>query len=122
MKDEGSVGEINSMKKTSSVFEEKDVITNVFKGRIRQIMKFKGSDGVEKVKENLIDSFAAIMVRVIGYKELYEAWENQYTSQIDDFKESDQISSTQAVQTEWLELVPKVLCLQLNRLDYTEME
>jgi|SaaInl33SG_5_DNA_1037386.scaffolds.fasta_scaffold17482_1 hypothetical protein len=94
MKDEGSVGEINSMKKTSSVFEEKDVITNVFKGRIRQIMKFKGSDGVEKVKENLIDSFAAIMVRVIGYKELYEAWENQYTSQIDDFKESDQISST----------------------------
>jgi hypothetical protein len=52
-------------------------------------MKFKGSDGVEKVKETLIDSFAAIMVRVIGYKELYEAWENQYTSQIDDFKESD---------------------------------
>lgn len=89
MKDEGSVGEINSMKKASSVFEEKDVITKVFKGRIRQIMKFKGSDGVEKVKENLIDSFAAIMVRVIGYKELYEAWENQYTSQIDDFKESD---------------------------------
>jgi hypothetical protein len=76
MKDEGSFGEINSMKKSSSVFEEKDVITRVFKGRIRQIMKFKGSDGVEKVKENLIDSFAAIMVRVIGYKELYEAWEN----------------------------------------------
>jgi hypothetical protein len=35
MKDEGSVGEINSMKKASSVFEEKDVITKVFKGRIR---------------------------------------------------------------------------------------
>jgi len=89
MKEEGSIGDINKMKKSSSVFEEKDVITRVFKGRIRQIMKFKGSDGAEKMKETLIDSFAAIMVRVIGYKELYEAWENQYTSQIDDFKESD---------------------------------
>lgn len=94
MQQEGNINQINMLKKASSVFEEQDVITRVFKGRIRQIMKFKGSDGAEKVKETLIDSFAAIMVRVIGYKELYEAWENQYTSQIDDFKESDQISST----------------------------
>ena len=91
---EGSIGDIQKMKKNSSIIEEKDVISRNFKGRIRQIMKYKGSDGTEKVKETLIDSFAAIMVRVIGYKELYEAWENQYTSQIDDFKESDQIQST----------------------------
>jgi hypothetical protein len=80
MKEEGSIGGILQIKKASNFFEEKDIITKVFKGRIRQIMKYKGQDGIEKVKETLIDSFAAIMVRVIGFKELYEAWENQYTS------------------------------------------
>ena len=35
----------------------------------------------------LVDSFATIMVNVIGYKEIYEAWENEYKSTIDDFKE-----------------------------------
>ena len=99
-----------------------DIITTNFKGRIRQMITFKGQDGTEKVKETVIDSFAAILVRVVGFKDLYEAWEQQYQSTIEDFRENDTIlstggnlvpgsSETQAVQTEWIEQVPKVLCL-----------
>jgi len=52
-------------------------------------MTYTGEDGLLKQKENVIDSFAAILVRVVGYKDVYEAWENQYKSAIDDFKEHD---------------------------------
>jgi len=31
-------------------------------------------------------------------------------------------SETQAVQTEWIEQIPKVLCLQLNRVDFKDQE
>ena len=111
----------SEMKNEEDLFKD-DVITSHFKGRVRQIITFKGQDGSDKVKETVIDSFAAIMVRVVGFKEIYEAWENQYQSYIDDFKENDTILNTQgssvpsnqtteAKQTEWLEQIPKVLCL-----------
>ena len=72
----------------------------------------------------MLDSFAAVMVRVVGFKELYEAWENQCRSTIENFKESGENdeSSADVQQTDWLERVPKVLCLQLNRLDYKDAE
>ena len=62
------------------------------------------------------------MVRVVGFKELYEAWENQCRSDIENFKESGDGEAAQVRQTDWLEKVPKVLCLQLNRLDYKDAE
>jgi hypothetical protein len=43
------------------------------------------------------------MVGVIGYKEIYEAWENEYKSTIDDFKEEGAANVTQAISTNWLE-------------------
>ena len=46
-------------------------------------MKFEGNGG--KLKQKVVESFGATMVRVVGFKELYEAWENQCRSQIDDF-------------------------------------
>jgi len=54
----------------------KDVITNDFMGRTRQVMTFSHADGQKTSKQKVLDSFAAVMVRVIGFKELYEAWEN----------------------------------------------
>ena len=71
-----------------------DVIAQHFKGRVRQIISFTGADGKQKTKETVIDSFAAILVRVIGFKEIYEAWENQYRSTIDDYKENDTLAIT----------------------------
>jgi hypothetical protein len=82
------------------------VITVNFKGRIREIMKYQGADGTQKIKEKLVDSFATIMVGVIGYKEVYEAWENEYKSVIDDFKEEGTSNITQAVSSNWLEQIP----------------
>jgi uncharacterized UBP type Zn finger protein len=102
------------------VFNESDVITVNFKGRIREIMKYQGADGTQKIKEKLVDSFATIMVGVIGYKEVYEAWENEYKSVIDDFREEGTSNITQANSSNWLEQIPQVLCLQLNRLEYDE--
>ena len=63
------------MKNEEDLFKD-DVITSHFKGRVRQIISFKGQDGTEKLKETVTDSFAAILIRVVGFKEIYEAWEN----------------------------------------------
>ena len=120
MADEGNINSIPELSKSKSVFDDSDVITVNFKGRIREIMQYQGADGNQKIKEKLVDSFATIMVGVIGYKEIYEAWENEYKSTIDDFREEGSQASTQATQTNWLEQIPKVLCLQLNRLSYDE--
>lgn len=49
----------------------KDPISDIFKGRVKQIITFQGSDGHPKQKEKVIDSFAAILVRVVGFKEIY---------------------------------------------------
>jgi hypothetical protein len=39
------------------------------------------------------------MVRVVGFKEIYEAWEEQYKSTIEDFRSAENtILSTQASQ------------------------
>ena len=70
----------------------------------------------------MIDSFAAILVRVVDFKEIYQAWEKQYKSDIDDFKESEHSKPVAAKQTEWIEQVPKVLCMQMNRLNYSTLD
>jgi uncharacterized UBP type Zn finger protein len=62
------------------------------------------------------------MVRVVGFKELYEAWENQCRSDIENFSSGDSNEAAHVSQTEWLDKVPKVLCLQLNRLDFKDAE
>ena len=120
MADEGSVNQVPELSRQKSVFEDNDVITVNFKGRIREIMKYQGADGAQKITDKMVDSFATIMVGVIGYKEVYEAWENEYKSTIDEFKEEGAATAVQAEQSNWLEEVPKVLCLQLNRLEYDE--
>ena len=62
------------------------------------------------------------MIRVIGFKDIYSAWESQVISIIDEYLEDDTVSKdskyVQAIQTEFIEKAPKVLCLQLNRMDY----
>jgi len=79
------------------------------------------------------------LIGVIGFKEIYEAWEQSYKDQIEyhDNEENNYASSpamakssssinpkllteqnNNAEKTDWLEQVPKVLCLQLNRIKY----
>lgn len=52
-----------------------DFISESFKGKIKQVITYTTADGTEKTKESVNEFFAAILVRVIGFKELYEAWE-----------------------------------------------
>lgn len=85
-------------------------------------MTFSHKDGRKHSRQKVLDSFAAVMVRVVGFKELYEAWENQCRSDIENFKETSDGEAATVRQTDWIEKVPKVLCLQLNRLDYKDAE
>lgn len=55
--------------------EETDIIDENFKGKIRSVITYKGPDGSDKIKESITDVFATILIRVIGFKEIYEAWE-----------------------------------------------
>ena len=41
----------------------------------------------------MVDSFAAIMVNVVGFKNVINAWEDQLTNVIEDFKEDLSITS-----------------------------
>ena len=79
------------------------------KGRIT----YKDGSGKEVLKEKVTESFAAIMVRVIGFKDIYSAWEEQWISTIDDFKidDDDDDEKVNATQSEYLAIAPKVLCL-----------
>mmetsp|Transcript_17901 Transcript_17901/g.30438 ORF Transcript_17901/g.30438 Transcript_17901/m.30438 type:complete len:723 (+) Transcript_17901:935-3103(+) len=133
-----------------------DMVTKNFRGSIRQMISYDGQDGTKQVRERIIDSFAAILVRVVGFNELYDAWEQQFISVIEDFEDdsiqpilatqssADDVGSqiggsqigesqakkqdeemkgrVQAIQNEYLETMPRVLCLQLNRLEFSQTE
>tara|TARA_B110000503_G_C6797992_1_gene269918 strand:+ start:209 stop:502 length:294 start_codon:yes stop_codon:yes gene_type:complete len=63
------------------------------------------------------------MVGVIGFKDLYSAWEHQIISTIPDYKaEDDSDFKVDAQQSQYLEVAPKVICLQMNRLEYKDCE
>lgn len=62
------------------------------------------------------------MVSVVGFKEMYEAWENAGRNEFDNYQESSEGESLHFKQTDWLEQVPKVLTLQMNRLEFKDAE
>jgi hypothetical protein len=63
--------------------DERDIISIIFRGSIKQIMNVTGKENEE---ERIIESFAAIMIRIVGFKEIYEAWENQYQTIISEYR------------------------------------
>lgn len=122
-----------NMKNEEPVFKLDDAISQNFKGKIKQIITYTGTDGQEKTKESINDFFAAILIRVIGFKEIYEAWEEQYQSALEGYNANESLyistqqsqnkhEQSEAFQREWLIQVPKVLCLQLNRIEYKDQE
>lgn len=115
---------------------DNDLISQNFRCKLRRVISYTGSDGKNRSIEKVVDNFAAIMVNVIGFKDVFNAWEEQVETTIDDFKEDLSITSQSSVvayraaenqhvkafQAEYFEQVPKVLCLQLNRLEFTGKE
>ena len=55
---------------------DEDLISQNFRGKLRRIIKYTGSDGKNRQIEKVVDSFAAIMVNVIGFKDVFNAWED----------------------------------------------
>jgi hypothetical protein len=51
------------------------------------------------------------MVSVVGFKEMYEAWENAGRNEMDNYQDSTDGEALHFKQTDWLEQVPKVLTL-----------
>ena len=102
---------------------DNDIVTQYFRGRTRSIITYQDEDNKSCSHEKIEQSFAAIMVGVIGFKDLYSAWENQIISTIPDYKaEDDSDYKVDAEQSEYLEVAPKVICLQMNRLEYKDGE
>lgn len=61
----------------------KDVISQDFMSRIRQVQMYTDEKGQITEKQKVQDSFAATLIRVIGFKEVYEAWESQCRSAVE---------------------------------------
>ncbi len=59
------------------------------------------------------------MLNVLGTKEMYEAWENMYHNTIEDYQTNEGDVSS-AIKVDWITKLPKVFCMQLNRLKYEE--
>lgn len=55
------------------------MIAKYFKGSNKEITNFLDENGNSKTTEKVEEQFAAILIRVIGFKEIYEAWENEYS-------------------------------------------
>ena len=98
-------------KEVSEVLDN-DIVTQYFRGQTRSIITYQDEEKKTCSHEKIEQSFAAIMVGVIGFKDLYSAWENQIISTIPDYKaEDDSDYKVEAEQSEYLEVAPKVICL-----------
>lgn len=80
------------------------------------LIHYKDKEGHDKIVEAK-DIFSEIMMNVIGIKDQYEAWELMYQNQVDDYKTPEGERVT-ALKVEWLTKLPKILCMQFNRVQY----
>jgi Ubiquitin carboxyl-terminal hydrolase len=96
--------------------EEGGIIAETFFGQLRSIIQYSDSQGVEQIQE-VNETFIEVMLNVIGTKSMYEAWENLCQNVIDGY-ETPENEKTQAIKVEWIEKLPSVISMQMNRLKY----
>mmetsp|Transcript_13952 Transcript_13952/g.21749 ORF Transcript_13952/g.21749 Transcript_13952/m.21749 type:complete len:99 (+) Transcript_13952:1330-1626(+) len=58
-----------------SVILTDDMVSRNFKGQVRQVFSYQDHEGTNRVREKVTDTFAAILIRVVGFKDIYNAWE-----------------------------------------------
>ena len=95
------------------------MILDTFFGQLKSIVSFK-ENGDTKLLE-IQETFAEVMMNVIGTKDLYEAWENMYHDSIDGYKTSEG-EVTKAEKSDWIVKLPQILYIQLNRLKFEKGE
>ena len=86
--------DLNDMSSRHNKLLDDDLITKHFRGKLRRIITYQGSDGKSRAIEKVIDSFAAILIRVVGYKDAFNAWEDQMISVIDEYTEDTSTDSS----------------------------
>lgn len=59
------------------------------------------------------------MLSALGTKDMYEAWENMYQDFIEGYK-TPEGETTQALKVEWITKLPKIFCMQVNRLKFED--
>lgn len=68
------------------------------------------------------EKIQSIMLNVIEEKDIYVAWEKAYHDDIDNYKieatENDSESTVKAEKVSWLETLPHVMILQMNRVKF----
>ena len=73
-----------------------------------------------------MDNFAVFQIHLEGYNDLHEAWENSFQQVMDGVKDDIRLETQQsehlyqATRTSWFDQLPKVMCLQMNRLKYEQ--
>jgi uncharacterized UBP type Zn finger protein len=65
------------------------------------------------------DSFVEVMLNVLNTKNMYEAWENMYQDQIEDYQ-TPEGEKTPALKVDWISRLPQVFSIQLNRLKFED--
>ena len=59
------------------------------------------------------------MLNVIGIKDLYESWENNYHNILEDYKGQDG-ENRNAVKVDWVSKLPKIFSMQMNRIRFID--
>jgi hypothetical protein len=59
------------------------------------------------------------MLNVLNTKNMYEAWENMYQDQIEDYQ-TPEGEKTPALKVDWISRLPQVFSIQLNRLKFED--
>lgn len=82
------------------------MIVDTFFGQLNSTISYLDKSGQQQIQE-VKETFAEVMMNVIGTKDLYEAWENLYHDSVDDYKTSEG-ETTRAEKTDWIVRVPEV--------------
>ena len=95
---------------------EEDEISASFYGKLTSILSHKDEAG-QLVHTTTKDKFQNMLLNLDGEKDIYAAWEKDHR-QLVDIAVGNQ--TMQAEKTDWIEQLPDVMILQLNRLKFHE--
>ena len=100
---------------------EGGVISETFFGLTESAIQYELQKGATRDARSVAtqEVFAEILVNVVGISDLYEAWENMYENVIEDYLTPEQ-QVTKAKKVDWIKALPRVLFLQLNRLQIVD--
>lgn len=65
--------------------QEKGIVSDLFVGSLRCVFRYKNAEGEDRSHE-VRENFNEILINALKTKNLYENWENFYTSMIEGYR------------------------------------